>query len=187
MLKLQGFHLTGISPKNRCWSPCVLFVGNPSRKVLGLQGACGLAHRSCAIQEWLGKADWVQLEAKGDSSKWTWRFESGSNIKHKCAFQVPATRLRGWLCGMMLVHLRCSLPCVTALPSFTLIIYNHKMKSQERRKMSWFSQSASVTGIVCNFKHMLNCFAGSGSNFLGRYCKNFWEHSWKEETKTFPL
>lgn len=36
---------------------------------------------------------------------------------------------------------------------------------------------------------MLNCFAGSGCNFLGRYCKTFifWECSWKEETKTFPL
>lgn len=159
-----------------------LYVGNTSRKILGLQGACGHVPRRCAIQ-----GAWAKLEAKGDSPKWTQKLESGSNIKHKCAFQAPDTCLWGWLYGMMLVHFFCSLPSVTALSSFTSIIYNHKMKSQDRRKMSWFWQTASVTGIVCNFKHMLNCFAGSGSNFLGRYCKTFWEHSWKEETKTFPL
>lgn len=186
MLKLQGFRLTRISLKNRCWSPPGLCASNTSREVLGLQGACGHMH-SCGMWGSLGKADWVQLEAKGGSFKLTQKFESESNIKQKCAFQTPATSLWGWSCGMMLVHFSCSLPCVTVLSSFTLIIYNHKMKSQDRRKMSWFWQTASATGIVCNFKHMLNCFAGLGSNFLGRYCKTFWEDSWKEETKTFPL
>lgn len=84
------------------------------------------------------RGTWAKLEAKGDSPKWTQKLESRSNIKHKCAFQAPATCLWGLVVWDDAVHFCCSLPCVTALSSFTLIIYNHKMKSQDRRKMSWF-------------------------------------------------
>lgn len=185
MLKLQGFRLTRISPKDRCWSPPGLCASNTQGKFWGCRELVSTCIAVVCREAW---AKLTGFSWRPRVAVLSWHKSLNlSNIKQKCAFQTPATSLWGWLCGMTLVHFCCSLPCVTVLSSFTLIIYNHKMKSQDRRKMSWFWQTASATGIVCNFRHMLNCFAGLGSNFLGRYCKTFWEDSWKEETKTFPL
>lgn len=86
------------------WSMCRT-PPPPSGKLLVLQGACGHVHGFCAVQGCLGKAHWA--EAGGHTAKWTREFGSGSDVKHKCAYQALSSCFGGWLCGMTLVRLWC--------------------------------------------------------------------------------